>query len=85
MTATSKLTAQAQVSVPAAVRRKLGVGPGSVLSWEYDGDRVIVRRIGLYSSADIHDKVFAKRPKPKSVADLKAGIRERMKKRHARD
>ena len=85
MNATSKLTAQAQVSVPAAVRRKLGLGPGSVLSWESDGDRVIVRRVGLHSSAEIHKRIFAKRPKRKSIADYKAGIRKRMTGRHARD
>src|SRR2546425_184099 len=33
----SKLTAQGQVSVPAAVRRRLGVGPGAVLEWAEDG------------------------------------------------
>ena len=85
MNATSKLTAQAQVSVPAAVRRKLGLGPGSVLSWESDGDRVIVRRVGLHTSADIHKRLFATRPKRKGNADLKAGVRERMTKRYARD
>jgi antitoxin PrlF len=85
MNATSKLTAQAQVSVPAAVRRKLGLGPGSVLSWESDGDRVIVRRVGLHSSSDIHARLFAKRPKRKSLAELKAGIRKRMIRRHAGD
>ncbi|PYP88846.1 MAG: hypothetical protein DMF61_05625 [Blastocatellia bacterium AA13] len=32
--AQSKLTAQGQISVPAEVRRKLGLGPGSVLEWD---------------------------------------------------
>jgi len=32
--AESKLTAQGQISVPAEVRRKLGLGPGSVLEWD---------------------------------------------------
>ena len=35
----SKLTAQGQISVPAKVRRKLGVGPGSVLEWDEDGEK----------------------------------------------
>jgi bifunctional DNA-binding transcriptional regulator/antitoxin component of YhaV-PrlF toxin-antitoxin module len=29
---------QGQISVPVEIRRKLGVGPGSVLEWEQDGD-----------------------------------------------
>jgi antitoxin PrlF len=62
----SKLTAQGQISVPAEIRRKLGVGPGSILEWEDEGDRVIVRRAGRYSSEDIHRAVFKRTPKARS-------------------
>jgi antitoxin PrlF len=82
--AQSKLTAQGQISVPAKVRRKLGVGPGSVLEWDEDGDRVVVRRAGRYSSEEIHRKLFAETPKSRSLAELKEGIRRHMRKRHAR-
>jgi AbrB family looped-hinge helix DNA binding protein len=44
--AKSKLTAQGQISVPAEIRKKLGVGPGSVLEWDEQNDEVIVRRAG---------------------------------------
>jgi AbrB family looped-hinge helix DNA binding protein len=30
----SRITAQGQISVPAAIRQKLGVGPGSTLEWD---------------------------------------------------
>jgi bifunctional DNA-binding transcriptional regulator/antitoxin component of YhaV-PrlF toxin-antitoxin module len=81
----SKLTAQAQVSVPAGVRKALGVGPGSVIAWETDGDRIVVRRVGRYSSTDIHDAVFgASRPRRKSDRELKAGIATYMRDRNAR-
>jgi len=79
----SKLTAQGQVSVPAKVRQRLGVGPGSVLEWDEDGDRVIVRKAGRYSSEDIHRVLFAKAPRQRSLADMKAGIRQYIKRRHA--
>ena len=46
----SKVTAQGQISVPAEVRRKLGIGPGSVLEWEEDGEQMIVRRKGSSDS-----------------------------------
>jgi len=36
--ARSRLTAQGQISVPAEIRRKLGVGPGSVLEWHEEGE-----------------------------------------------
>jgi AbrB family looped-hinge helix DNA binding protein len=79
----SKVTAQGQVSVPAKVRQRLGVGPGSVLAWDEDGDRVIVRKAGRYSSEDIHRVLFSQPPRPRSLEELKAGIRQDMKKRHA--
>lgn len=79
----SKVTAQGQVSVPAKVRQRLGVGPGSVLEWEEDGDRVIVRKAGRYSSEDIHRALFSKAPRPRALEDVKAGIRKHIRKRHA--
>ncbi|HYZ85055.1 MAG TPA: AbrB/MazE/SpoVT family DNA-binding domain-containing protein [Bryobacteraceae bacterium] len=81
----SKVTSQGQISVPAEVRKRLGVGPGSTLVWEEDGDRIVVRRSGLVSSEDIHRALFAERqPKPKSLKQLKEGLRDYTRKRHAR-
>lgn len=83
--ARSKLTAQGQISVPAQVRKKLGVGPGSVLEWDDSDDEVIVRRAGRYSSADIHAAIFPNGvPRSKTAKELKEGIRQLMRKRHAR-
>lgn len=80
----SRLTAQGQVSVPAKIRQRLGVGPGSVLAWEEDGDRVVVRKAGRYSSEDIRRALFATPPDPRSVQEIKDGIRRYIRKRHAR-
>ena len=44
--ARSKLTAQSQISVPAEVRRRLGIGPGSILEWEEEDEKIVVRRAG---------------------------------------
>jgi bifunctional DNA-binding transcriptional regulator/antitoxin component of YhaV-PrlF toxin-antitoxin module len=66
------------------VRQRLGVGPGSVLEWDEAGDQVIVRKAGRYSSDDVHRALFAKTPRRRSFADMKAGIRQYIKKRHAR-
>jgi antitoxin PrlF len=83
--ARSRITAQGQVSVPAKIRRKLGVGPGSVLEWEEDGDRILVQRSTQYSSEDIHRVLFPKEPpKPRTLDELKEGIRERVRERYAR-
>ena len=81
----SKLTAQGQVSVPAAIRRRLGIGPGAVLEWDEDGGAIVVRRAGRYSSEDVHRALFPKRaPKAKTLEQLKDGIRRHARKRHAR-
>ena len=83
--ARSKLTAQGQISVPAEVRRKLGVGPGSILEWDEHGEQVVVRRAGRHTSEDVHRALFPKgAPKAAALRELKAGIGRHMKKRHAR-
>lgn len=82
--AQSKLTAQGQISVPAEIRRRLGIGPGSVLEWDEEGERIVVRRVGRYTSEDVHRAVFTKSPKRRSLSELKRGIRKHMKRRHAR-
>ena len=82
----SKVTAQGQISVPAEVRRKLGIAPGSILEWEQDGDRVVVRRVGRYSSEQIHTELFSERPpKRKTLEELKNGVRQYAKGKYARD
>lgn len=82
--AESRITAQGQISIPAEVRRRLGLQPGAVLEWDADGDRITIRRSGKYSFEDIHQAIFKKAPTPKSDAELKEGIRRRMKDKHAR-
>jgi len=82
--AQSKLTAQGQISVPAEVRRKLGLGPGSVLEWDEDGENIVVRRAGRYSSEEIHRELFAETPKPRTTVEVKEGVRRHMRKKHAR-
>jgi AbrB family looped-hinge helix DNA binding protein len=82
----SKLTSQGQISVPVEVRRKLGVGPGSILEWNVDEDRIVVRRSGRYTSDDIHRALFPKgKPKARTVEEMKEGIRRRVREHHARD
>lgn len=80
----SKLTAQGQISVPAEVRRKLGVGPGSVLEWDEQDDGVIVRRAARYTSSDIHEALFPEKNRKSGPSDVKEAIRSYIRRRHAR-
>ena len=83
--AQSKVTAQGQISVPAEVRRKLGIGPGSVLEWAEEGDAVVVRKAGRHTSEDIHRAIFAQRtPTAKKVEEFDEGVRRYIKKKYAR-
>jgi bifunctional DNA-binding transcriptional regulator/antitoxin component of YhaV-PrlF toxin-antitoxin module len=66
------------------VRRKLGLGPGSVLEWEEEGERMIVRRAGTHSSEDINAALFPEGAPRKSLGELKAGLRRAVAKRYAR-
>lgn len=82
--AKSKLTAQSQISVPAEVRKKLGVGPGSVLEWDEQGGEVVVRRAGRHTSEEVHQALFPRGRTSVSSADVKDGIRTYVRKRRAR-
>ena len=79
----SKLTAQGQISVPAKIRQKLGLGPGSVLEWDDSGDNVLVRRVGRYTSEEIHQTLFPTPPKARTVAEMKDGVRRHIQRRRA--
>jgi AbrB family looped-hinge helix DNA binding protein len=82
--AQSKLTAQGQVSVPAKIREKLGLRPGSVLDWDEEGGKIVVSRSARYTSEDVHRALFPKSPKPKTLEELKEGPAKYVKEQHAR-
>jgi antitoxin PrlF len=83
--AQSKLTSQGQISVPAEVRRKLGLVPGSVLEWDEEDGTVVVRRVGQFSSEDIHTALFAdEAPSRRSLGELKDSLGRHLKAKHAR-
>jgi AbrB family looped-hinge helix DNA binding protein len=81
----SKVTAQGQISVPAEVRRRLKVGPGSILEWSEEGNKIVVRRSARYTLEDLHRIVFPEGPpRARTLAELKQGIRQHVRERHAR-
>lgn len=81
----SRLTSQGQVSIPAEIRRKLGLDPGAVVEWgEEEDGRISIRRAGRFTSEDVHRALFAKPKKATTVAQLDEGIRRHMQSRRAR-
>ena len=81
----SRLTAQGQISVPAKVRGKLGVGPGGILEWNEEGGKIVVRRAGRYTSEELHRALFPKgAPRPRALEELRRGVALSITGRHAR-
>ena len=83
--AQSKVTAQGQISVPAEIRKRLGIGPGSVIEWEEEGDKIVVKRAGKYTSEDIRRRLFPNGPpKQVSITQMKEAIGRGIAERYAR-
>ena len=88
-TVQSKLTSQGQVSVPMAVRRALGLTPGSSIEWREVDGMVIVQRSAKRSTADARAALFGEpsantKTPVKTLDELKSGIANHIKARHAR-
>jgi len=83
--ASSRLTRQGQVSIPAEVRRRLGLSPGSSLDWTAEGDAIRVSRAGAYTSPEIHAAIFGNRPPRRVTVDaMDAAIAAHLVEKHAR-
>ena len=69
------------------IRKRLGLGPGSVLEWEEKRGEVIVRKAGRHTSAEVHEALFGSsgEPTPTPKVDVKEAIRTHIRRRHARD
>ena len=81
------------MSVPAAIRLALSLSPGSTLVWTEEEGRVTVQRAARHTTAAVHQALFgapalaraqAAQAKPKTLVQLKQGIREHVKSGHAR-
>jgi antitoxin PrlF len=82
--AQSKVTSQGQISVPAEIRRRLGVGPGSTLEWDEEEGKIVVRKAGKYTFEDIHKMLFPNGPpKRRSLKQLTKGIEDYIREQHA--
>ncbi len=73
--ATSKVTSQGQISIPAAVRRRLGIRPGAHLVWEQNKQGEMVVRPKRYTLDDLH-KIIGKPSVRLSPAELQEARRE---------
>jgi AbrB family looped-hinge helix DNA binding protein len=83
--ARSRISPQGQVSVPAEVRQKLGLAPGSVIEWDERGGEILVRRAGGSTFDDLHKALFPGGPPPAATVDqMNDAIAEYLADKHAR-
>jgi AbrB family looped-hinge helix DNA binding protein len=82
--AQSKITAQGQISVPASVRKKLGVGPGATLEWHEEDGKLVVRRAGQHDWEEVRKALFPEgAPQARTLEQLKQGRRKYVRRKHA--
>lgn len=81
----SKVTSQGQISVPAEVRRKLGLGAGSSLEWVESENGYQVKRATKYTFDDIRAVLRAeKEPGAKTDEELDEAAALYVQEQHAR-
>lgn len=55
-----------------------------MLEWDEEGGNIVVRRAARFSSEDIHHALFPKQaPRPRTPDEMRQGIRQYIRKRHA--
>ena len=87
--ARSRLSSKEQLSLPAAIRRLLGIQAGDELVWMRDEEgRLLVQSARPNTLADIRTAIAASgvRPvtRPVTLEEMKKGIAARMKDKHGR-
>ena len=83
--AESRITSQGQISIPAEIRKRLGVGPGSTIESDKQDGQIVVKRARKYTSQEIHKILFPDGPpKRRSLKELNEGIASYVDEQHAR-
>jgi bifunctional DNA-binding transcriptional regulator/antitoxin component of YhaV-PrlF toxin-antitoxin module len=82
--AKSKITAQGQVSIPVAVMQMFGLAPGEVIEWESREGQLIIHKAGQYTLEDVRKALQLPKGTHKTDAELREGIKTRMRIKHAR-
>ena len=81
--AQSRITAQGQVSIPVSVMRQFGLAPGEVITWDTMEGHLIIEKAGHYSLADVQSALKIPKGIHKSDAEIREGIKTRIRTKHA--
>ena len=80
----TRITSQGQLSMPAAIRKSLGLAPGSLVEWNLRGDEVVVRRSARLDSKAMHDAIFQGRKPVSNGMTKNDAIAAYIREKHAR-
>lgn len=81
--AQSRITAQGQVSIPVSVMRQFGLAPGEIITWDTLEGRLVIEKAGQYSLADVQEALNLAVGLPKTDAEIRDGIKNRLRTKHA--
>ena len=81
--AQSRITAQGQVSIPVSVMRQFGLAPGEIITWDMLEGRLVIEKAGQYSLADVQEALNLAVGLPKTDAEIRDGIKNRLRTKHA--
>ena len=76
----SIVTSKGQVTIPAWIRKKTNIGPGSELDFQYKDDHTLIVHLISHDIADLKGIVKFKMKKPVSVKEMKNAIRKKFEK-----
>lgn len=80
----AKISQDGDVRIPPEIVEKLG-GPGAVIEFVEDGDRIVVRRGAAMTFEEFRKRIFPNGPpEPRTVEEMDEGIRRHLRKKHAR-
>lgn len=85
--AQSRISPQGQISVPAEVRKKLGLEPGAVVEWDERDGEIVVRRGVVHTMDEVHRLLFPDGPPPGpplTVEQMDEAIGDYLAEKHAR-
>jgi len=71
----SRITNQGQTSVPAQVRKRFGLGPGSTLAWEEVDGQLVLKPV-QYSLSDFASLLPPPPVRPVSLEEMEQAIAE---------
>ncbi|MGO9241499.1 MAG: AbrB/MazE/SpoVT family DNA-binding domain-containing protein [Bryobacteraceae bacterium] len=82
----TRLSTKGQIILPKSIRDSRAWGPGTEFTLEESGDGILLRPAARFARTEIDEVAgcLATKGRPKTLAQLRAGIEREVKRRHDR-